>query len=66
MRVFVSIDISNKEIINSIKDFQNLIKIEAKAIESKNLHFTLQFLGEISEKEAQLVIKKLQKIMLQL
>ena len=62
MRVFVSIDISNKEIINSIKDFQNLIKIEAKAIESKNLHFTLQFLGEISEKEAQLVIKKLQKI----
>ena len=62
MRVFVSIDISNKEIINSIKDFQNLIKIEAKAIESKNLHFTLQFLGEISEKEAQLVIEKLQKI----
>jgi len=62
MRVFVSIDISNKGIINSIKDFQNLIKIEAKAIESKNLHFTLQFLGEISEKEAQLVIEKLQKI----
>ena len=46
MRVFVSIDISNNEIINSIKNFQDSIKVDAKAIESKNFHFTLQFLGE--------------------
>jgi len=62
MRVFVSIDISNNEIINSIKNFQNLIKVDAKAIEIQNLHFTLQFLGEISERETQLIIQELHKI----
>ena len=49
MRAFVAIEISNKEIINSISKFQSEIKIQAKPVEPKNLHFTLQFLGEISE-----------------
>jgi len=62
MRVFVSIDISNNEIINSIKNFQDSIKVDAKAIESKNFHFTLQFLGEISEKKVQLIIDEFKKI----
>jgi len=62
MRVFLSIDISNNEIINSIKNFQNLIKVDAKPIQSKNLHFTLQFLGEISENKIELVIEELNKI----
>ena len=62
MRVFVSIDVSNKEIINSIKNFQDSIKVDAKAIELKNLHFTLQFLGEISERNIQLIIQELKKI----
>ena len=62
MRVFLSIDISNNEIINSIKNFQNLIKVDAKPIQSKNLHFTLQFLGEISENKIELVIEELKKI----
>ncbi len=62
MRVFLSIDISNNEIINSIRNFQNLIKVDAKPIQSENLHFTLQFLGEISENKIELVIEKLKKI----
>ena len=62
MRVFVSIDISNNEIINSIKNFQDSIKVDAKVIESKNFHFTLQFLGEISERNIQLIIQELKKI----
>ncbi|WP_067957153.1 RNA 2',3'-cyclic phosphodiesterase [Nitrosopumilus sp. Nsub] len=62
MRVFVSVDISNNEIINSVKNFQSLIEVDAKAIESKNLHFTLQFLGEISEKKIELIIQELKKI----
>ena len=62
MRVFVSVDISNNEIINSVKNFQSLIEVDAKAIESKNLHFTLQFLGEISEKKLELIIQELKKI----
>ena len=55
MRVFLSIDISNNEIINSIRNFQNLIKVDAKPIQSEKLHFTLQFLGEISENKIELV-----------
>ncbi|MGB0724247.1 MAG: RNA 2',3'-cyclic phosphodiesterase [Nitrosopumilus sp.] len=62
MRVFLSIDISNNEIINSIRNFQNLIKVDAKPIQSENLHFTLQFLGEISENKIELVIEELKKI----
>ncbi|MCE9652011.1 MAG: RNA 2',3'-cyclic phosphodiesterase [Nitrosarchaeum sp.] len=49
MRVFVAIEISSDKIINSISKFQSEINISAKPIEPQNLHFTLQFLGEISE-----------------
>ena len=49
MRTFVAIEISDENIINSIEKFQNQINIDAKAVEPRNLHFTLQFLGEISE-----------------
>jgi len=49
MRVFVAVEISDKEVINSITKFQSQIEIKAKRVESQNLHFTLQFLGEVSE-----------------
>jgi RNA 2',3'-cyclic 3'-phosphodiesterase len=49
MRTFVAIEISDENVINSIEKFQKEINIEAKAVEPRNLHFTLQFLGEISE-----------------
>ena len=49
MRVFVAIEISNDKVINSIKNFQTTINIDAKPIKVKNFHFTLQFLGEVSE-----------------
>ena len=62
MRVFVSIEISNDEVINSIKNFQKLIKIDAKPIELKNLHFTLQFLGEVSEQIIDKIIQSLNTI----
>jgi len=48
MRVFVAIEISSDK-INLISKFQSKININAKPIEPQNLHFTLQFLGEISE-----------------
>ena len=44
MRVFVAIEITNNDIINSIKKFQEEINIDAKPVELANLHFTLQFL----------------------
>ncbi len=62
MRVFVSIEISNDKVINSIKNFQNIIKIDAKPTELKNLHFTLQFLGEISEQIIDKIIQSLNTI----
>ena len=55
MRVFVAIEISSNEIINSISKFQSKININAKHIEPQHLHFTLQFLGEISQDMAEKV-----------
>ena len=62
MRTFVAIEIARDEIINSIKKFQDSVKIDAKPVESDNLHFTLQFLGEITEETSKEVIKALNSI----
>ena len=62
MRVFVAIEITNKDIINSINKFQKEINIDAKPIELENLHFTLQFLGEISNENAQKISQSLKII----
>ena len=42
--------------------FETKINIDAKPVESRNLHFTLQFLGEISEDISQKIIQALRKI----
>jgi len=62
MRSFVAIEISNTEIISSIKKFQYNIKIDAKPVESNNFHFTLQFLGEITEEISEKIVKALNSI----
>ena len=62
MRVFIAIEISNKDVINSIKKIQDRINIDAKPVESRNFHFTLQFLGEISEDIMHKIIQALHTI----
>ncbi len=62
MRTFVAIEISDNNVINSIEKFQKEITIDAKSIKTKNLHFTLQFLGEITEEISQKIIKVLHTI----
>ena len=62
MRTFVAIELSNEEVIESIKKFQSEININAKPVEPTNFHFTLQFLGEVSEDVSQKVIKALKTI----
>lgn len=62
MRTFVAIEISNSEVKNAIKNFQNNFEIDAKSVDVEQLHFTLQFLGEISEEFARKVIESLQTI----
>ena len=62
MRIFVAIEITNKEVIDSITQFQGKIDVDAKPIKSKNFHFTLQFLGEVSEEITHEIIQALCKI----
>ena len=62
MRAFVAIEISNEGVIRSIKNLQSKINIDASAVESKNFHFTLQFLGEISEDLSQKIVHALHTI----
>ena len=62
MRSFVAVEISNDIILESIEKLQTNININGKPIAAKNLHFTLQFLGEISEEIAEKVSSALKKI----
>jgi len=62
MRVFVAIEITDEKVINSIREFQDEFEIDAKSVESHNFHFTLQFLGEISQDISLKIIKALQTI----
>lgn len=48
MRTFVAVEINDEKILNSISKIQSEIKIKAKPVSTKNIHFTMQFLGEIS------------------
>ena len=49
MRIFVAIEVSDKDVLNSIHKIQTELNIKAKPVELHNLHFTVQFLGEVSE-----------------
>lgn len=62
MRSFIAIEISNQNVIDSIEKFQKENHFDAKSIEPKNLHFTLQFLGETSKQVSQKIINILQTI----
>ena len=50
MRAFVAIEVNNKDVLNSIHKIQTELNIKAKPVELHNMHFTVQFLGEVSEK----------------
>jgi len=62
MRSFVAVEIYSNEIINLISKFQSEININAKPVEPHNLHFTLQFLGDISQDMAEKVMISLNSI----
>ena len=49
MRTFVAIEVTNKDGLNSIHKIQTELNIKAKPVELHNMHFTVQFLGEVSE-----------------
>ncbi len=62
MRVFIAVEISNKEILEKIQTFQKNVKIDAKPTRVNQIHFTLQFLGEIDDAECQQVKDLLNEI----
>ena len=62
MRVFIAVEISNEEILKKIETFQKNIKINAKPTRVEQIHFTLQFLGEIDEAKCMQVKNVLSKI----
>ena len=49
MRTFVAIEVSDQNVLNSISQVQSELNIKAKPVELYNMHFTVQFLGEVSE-----------------
>ena len=49
MRTFVAIEVSSKDVLNSIHKIQTELNIKAKPVELHNMHFTVQFLGEVSK-----------------
>jgi len=49
MRTFVAIEVSDQNVLNSIHQVQSELNIKAKPVELHNMHFTVQFLGEVSE-----------------
>ena len=50
MRTFVAAEINNTEVLNSIQKVQSGLDLRAKPVALNNMHFTMLFLGEISEK----------------
>ena len=49
MRAFVAIEVNNKDVLNSIHKIQAELNIKAKPVELHNMHFTVQFLGDVSD-----------------
>ena len=49
MRAFIAVEIQDGGILDAIAKIQSDFKIKATAVNKKNMHFTLLFLGEVSE-----------------
>ena len=62
MRVFIAVEISNEEILKKITTFQKNVNIDAKPTRVEQIHFTLQFLGEINEAKCKQVKNVLSEI----
>ncbi|MGI0068835.1 MAG: RNA 2',3'-cyclic phosphodiesterase [Nitrosopumilaceae archaeon] len=59
MRTFVAVEVHNDNVLSSISKLQSDFEIKATAVSKQNMHFTLLFLGEISEETAENVKKVL-------
>ena len=62
MRVFIAVEISDVDILKKIQRFQESLQINAKPTKINQIHFTLQFLGEIDEEKCEKVKNMLRTI----
>src|SRR5574340_994036 len=62
MRAFVAVEIQDDAILDAIAKIQSDFMIKATPVNKKNMHFTLLFLGEITEETAASVKKELATI----
>lgn len=68
LRAFVALDILDDRVLDSLVSFQNeLVSTGAdlKVVERQNLHFTVRFLGEISESQAKEADRRLRDLRLE-
>jgi len=49
VRTFIAIEVNDQDVLNSIYKIQAELNIKAKPVELHNMHFTVQFLGEVTE-----------------
>jgi len=49
VRTFIAIEVNDQDVLNSIHKIQTELDIKAKPVELHNMHFTVQFLGEVSK-----------------
>jgi len=67
LRAFVALEISNPEVLDSMVAFQRELTgtgADLKAVERENIHFTVKFLGDITESQAMEVDERLKKLRL--
>jgi 2'-5' RNA ligase len=64
MRTFIAIDIPEKIKEEIVKIQNSLPEFKGKKTEFENLHLTLKFLGEVNEKQLELIKERLRKIKL--
>ena len=62
MRCFVAVDVPEELKEKLVKAQEEFSAFDAKLVEPKNLHFTLKFLGEVSEDQLKDVEQKLSNI----
>ncbi|MEE9585543.1 MAG: RNA 2',3'-cyclic phosphodiesterase [Nitrososphaerales archaeon] len=65
MRAFIAVDLSSEEVRQGIVKIQKALEpsgADIKSVEPQNLHFTIRFLGEISEVEANDICRVLKEL----
>lgn len=62
MRVFVAIDITDRRVQGFVAEFQARAGIAGRPVRPENLHFTLQFLGEVRPDAVGGIVRAMQAV----